>query len=331
MQILLHVLYLIVGFVFLIKGADYFVVSSSSIARKFNVSPFIIGLTLVAFGTSLPELAVSFAASLSAKAQGTTADIAMGNIIGSNIANLTLILGCSAIMMPIAVKKTMMRREFPYLIVITILISVLAFFFQSDAQIVWWEAIILLLFFAYYMYMMFKSHQDADEVEKIPMVNPKKAVILLIVGLAGVSLGGFLVTAGAEYIAIELLVSAFSMTLTRATTLVGLSVVALGTSLPELVTSVVAAKKGENEIALGNVIGSNVFNTVFIVGISGVVTSLGINGDVLIDTVILIAITLITVWFAFTGYKISKKEGYGLLFIYIAYIIYIILRALNLF
>jgi cation:H+ antiporter len=331
MQILLHVLYLIVGFVFLIKGADYFVVSSSSIARKFNVSPFIIGLTLVAFGTSLPELAVSFAASLSAKAQGTTADIAMGNIIGSNIANLTLILGCSAIMMPIVVKKSMMRKEFPYLIVITILISVLAFFFQADAQIVWWEAIILLLFFAYYMYMMFKSHQDADEVEKIPMVNPKKAVILLFVGLAGVSLGGFLVTAGAEYIAIELLVSAFSMTLTRATTLVGLSVVALGTSLPELVTSVVAAKKGENEIALGNVIGSNVFNTVFIVGISGIVTSLGINGDVLVDTVILIAITLITVWFAFTGYKISKKEGYGLLIIYILYIVFIILRALNFF
>jgi cation:H+ antiporter len=331
MEIFLHVLYLIVGFVFLIKGADYFVVSSSSIARKFNVSPFIIGLTLVAFGTSLPELAVSFAASLSAKAQGTTADIAMGNIIGSNIANLTLILGCSAIMMPIAVKKSMMKQEFPFLIIITIVISVLAFFFQTDTQIVWWEALILLSLFGYYMYMMFKSHQGADEVEKIPMVNPKKAIFLLVFGLTGVSLGGFLVTTGAEYIAIELLVTTFSMTITRATTLVGLSVVALGTSLPELVTSVVAAKKGENEIALGNVLGSNVFNTVFIVGLSGVVTSLGINGDVLIDTVILIAITAITVWFAFTGYKISKKEGYGLVFIYIAYITYIILRALNLF
>jgi cation:H+ antiporter len=329
MEIALHIVYLVVGFVFLIKGADYFVVSSSSIARKFNVSPLIIGLTLVAFGTSLPELAVSFAASLSAKAQGTTADIAMGNVIGSNIANLTLILGCSAIMMPIAVKKSMMKKEFPYLIAVTIIISILAFFFQSDASIVWWEAIILLLLFGYYMVMMLKSHQDAEDVEKIPLVNPKKAIWLLVIGLAGVSLGGFLVTAGAEYIAIELLVTAFSMTMTRATTLVGLSVVALGTSLPELVTSVVAAKKGENEIALGNVVGSNVFNTVFIVGISGIVTTLGINSDVLIDTVILIFITLITVWFAFTGYKISKKEGYGLIFIYVAYIIYIILRALN--
>lgn len=331
MEILLHVVYLVVGFVFLIKGADYFVVSSSSIARKFNVSPLIIGLTLVAFGTSLPELAVSFAASLSAKAQGTTADIAMGNVIGSNIANLTLILGCSAIMMPIAVKKSMFKNEFPFLILITIVISALAFFFQSDAKIVWWEALLLLMLFAYYMYMMFRSHHDAPEVESIPMVNPKKAILLLILGLAGVSVGGFLVTAGAEYIAIELLVSAFTMTMTRATTLVGLSVVALGTSLPELVTSVVAAKKGENEIALGNVVGSNVFNTVFIVGISGIVTTLGINPDVLIDTVILIFITAITIWFAFTGYQINKKEGVGLVAIYVIYIIYIILRALNTF
>ncbi len=329
MEIVLHIVYLVVGFVFLIKGADYFVVSSSSIARKFNVSPLIIGLTLVAFGTSLPELAVSFAASLSAKAQGTTADIAMGNVIGSNVANITLILGLSAVVMPIMVKKSMFKREFPFMMLVTVVISVLAFFFQSDAAIVWWEALILLMLFGYYLYLMFRSHQENEELESIPMVNPKKAIWLLLIGLGGVSLGGFLVTEGAEYIAIELLVTAFSMTVTRATTLVGLSVVALGTSLPELVTSVVAARKGENEIALGNVVGSNIFNIIFIVGISGVVTTLGINSDVLIDTVILIFITAVVTWFSFTGYKITKKEGYGLLFIYIAYITYIILRALN--
>ncbi|MFA7055279.1 MAG: hypothetical protein WC134_02000, partial [Acholeplasmataceae bacterium] len=153
MDILFNVLLLLVGFVFLIKGADFFVVSSSSIARKFNVSPLIIGLTLVAFGTSLPELAVSFAAALSVE-PGQTADIAMGNIIGSNIANLTLILGASAVALPIMVKKSMNKKEFPFLIGMTILIAILGFFFQSDAQIARWEAVILLIVFAYYMYLM---------------------------------------------------------------------------------------------------------------------------------------------------------------------------------
>ncbi|MDI6452021.1 calcium/sodium antiporter [Peloplasma aerotolerans] len=329
MDIFIHILFLLVGFAFLIKGADFFIVSSVSIAKKLNVSPLIIGLTLVAFGTSLPELAVSFAASISARAAGTTADIAMGNVIGSNVANLTLILGFSAIMMPIAVRKSMHKQEFPFLVIITILISVLAFFFQSDAQIVWWESLILLLFFAFYMYLMFRTKRTPSEVDEIHVVDTKKAIVLLLIGLGGVSLGGYLVTTGAEFIAIELLVSAFSMNISRATTLVGLSIVALGTSLPELVTSIMAAKKGEGEIALGNVIGSNVFNTLLIVGLAGLVTPLGLNNDVLIDTVLLIGITAITIFFCITGSKISKLEGYILLGIYFSYILYIILRALS--
>lgn len=330
MQIFLHALVLVTGFVFLIKGADFFIVSSSSIARKFNVSPLIIGLTLVAFGTSLPELGVSFAAALSARAQGTTADIAMGNVIGSNIANITLILGFSAVVMPLAVKRTMFKREFPFLIIITILISVLAFFFQSDARIVWWEALILLLFFAYYMYLMLKSHKESNHVEEIKVIDMKKAITFLIIGLAGVSLGGYMVTYGAEYLSVQLLENVFGIERTRAITLVGLSVVALGTSLPELVTSVMASKKGENEIAIGNVLGSNVFNTLWIVGLAGLVTPLRMNQDVLIDTVILIGITLVMVLFAFTKKSISKGEGWILALIYFAYIAYIIIRALGL-
>jgi len=316
MQIFINFLFLIFGFVFLIKGADYFIVSSSSIARKFNVSPLIIGLTLVAFGTSLPELAVSFAASLTV-APGATADIAMGNVIGSNIVNITLILGLSAVVMPVLVKKSMNKREFPFLIGITVLISVLAIFFQSDAQIARWEAIILLMFFAFYMYLMIASQKDADINEDIHLVDIKKAVILLIIGIAGVSIGGYLVTSGAEYLAIELLVNGFGVGTSRAVTLVGLSVVALGTSLPELVTSVMAARKGENEIALGNVVGSNVFNILFILGLSGVVTPLGINNDVLIDTVLLIGITVTAVIFSITGQKISKIEGWILVIMYV--------------
>ena len=328
MDILFNIILLLVGFVFLIKGADFFVVSSSSIAHKFNVSPLIIGLTLVAFGTSLPELAVSFAAALTVQ-PGQTADIAMGNIIGSNIANLTLILGASAIALPILVKKSMSKREFPFLIGMTILITILGFFFQADAQIVWWEALILLVVFAYYMFLMLTGEKEIPS-EDIKIINMKKAVLLLFVGIAGVSIGGTMVTRGAEFIAINGLVTFAGMSITKATTLVGLSVVALGTSLPELVTSVVAAKKGENEIALGNVVGSNVFNTLFIVGLSGIVTPLGLNGDVLIDMIILIVITTIMILFSITKGKITKIEGWILLGIYVVYIFYIIIRALGL-
>lgn len=327
MQILLNIVFLIVGFVFLIKGADYFIVSSSSIARKFKISPLIIGLTLVAFGTSLPELAVSFAASISARSQGLTADIAMGNVIGSNMANLTLILGTSALIMPVIVHKSMRKREFPFLIGITILIALLGFLFQSDAAIVWWEALILLATFAFYMYLMITSEKDMTE-EHLHFVDIKKAVILLIVGIAGVSIGGFLVTEGAEYIAIELLTQS-GMTVTRATTLVGLSIVALGTSLPELVTSAMAAKKGEADIALGNVVGSNVFNTLLIVGLSGTIVPLGLNRDVLIDMIILIGITALVAFLGYTKSKLSRFDGILMLSIYVLYISYIILRALS--
>ena len=176
---------------------------------------------------------------------------------------------------------------------------------------------------------MIASQKDADITEDIHIVDIKKAVILLIIGIAGVSIGGYLVTSGAEFLAIELLVDGFGVNTSKAVTLVGLSVVALGTSLPELVTSVMAAKKGENEIALGNVVGSNIFNILFILGLSGVVTPLGINGDVLIDTVLLIGITITAVIFSITGQKISKIEGWILVIMYVTYIAYIIIRALG--
>lgn len=327
MDTLINVLMLVVGFVFLIKGADFFIVSSSSIARKFNISPLIIGLTLVAFGTSLPELAVSFAASLSARASGMTADIALGNVMGSNVANITLILGFSAIMMPVIVSKSMNKKELPFVLGISVLIAILANFFAQDT-IVWWEALILLLVFVFYMYLMIKSSANHDQNVELEVVDMKKAILLLIIGIAGVSLGGYLVTEGAEHIALEILVKSLNMNESRATTLVGLSIVALGTSLPELVTSVLAAKKGENEIALGNILGSNVFNTLFIVGLSGIVVPLGVSPDVKFDSILLIGITLIVVIFAITSQKITKKEGIILVTIYFAYIAFIITRAM---
>lgn len=326
MNYVFNVLLLVIGFVALVKGADFFVSSSSSIARKFRVSPLVIGLTLVAFGTSLPELAVSFAASLTVD-PGQTADIAMGNVIGSNIVNITLILGLTALARPIKVSETMHRKEFPYMVFSSILILIFSIGFQSDNMIVWWEGLILLVMFILYVWIMIKTQKQQDSSLDIQNISTKKSILLLVIGIAMVSLGGYMVTSGAKGLAVDILVNLLSMTETKAVTLVGLSIVAIGTSLPELVTSVVAAKKNENEIAFGNLIGSNIFNVLFIVGLSSLVTPLGINPDVIIDTYLMLAITVCAVIFSITKRIVSKREGFMLVFIYIIYVIYIILRA----
>lgn len=330
MDFVLYFSLLIIGFVFLIKGADFFVLSSSSMARKHNISPLIIGLTLVAFGTSLPELAVSFVASLTVQ-PGMTADIALGNVVGSNIVNITLILGLTALVKSVPVSPTMHKREFPYLILTTVVLVLFTYLFQIDYLIVWWEALILLILFIMYIYLMVTNKNQPLEGSEIKIINQKKAVILLIVGILGVSIGGFMVTKGAEFIAVKVLVNSFSMTLSKATTLVGLSVVAIGTSLPEMVTSIVAAKKGENEIAFGNIVGSNIFNSLFIIGLSGMFSPLGVNNDVAIDMLLLIPITLFAVIFAISRHKVSRLEGVMLVCIYVIYLVYIILRALTIF
>lgn len=330
MEYILNLALLVIGFLFLVKGADFFVESSSSIARKFNVSPLVIGLTLVAFGTSLPELAVSFIASLTVE-PGATADIAMGNVIGSNIVNITLILGLTALAKPVKVSKTMHRKEFPYLIFSSILILVLSLFFQSDTRIVGWEALILLISFIGYVYMMIKTGKTTDDQGEFKILDSKKALILLILGLIGVTTGGYMVTEGASNLATSVLVVFFKMTETKAITLVGLSIVAVGTSLPEMVTSIVAAKKGENEIAFGNLVGSNIFNVLFILGISGLFNPLGINSDVIIDTYIMLGITALAVMMAISKGIVSKKEGWILTFVYASYVVYIVLRALGTF
>lgn len=330
MEHVINVLLLAVGFIFLVKGADFFVASSASIARRFKISSLVIGLTLVAFGTSLPELAVSFIASLTV-APGQTADIAMGNVIGSNIVNITLILGLTALTKPVVVSKTMHKKEFPYLIFTSFIIAFFAFLFQADALIVWWEALILLVAFVGYVYMMLKTSKDATSNEEFAILDMKKSIIYVVIGLLGVTLGGWMVTKGAENIAIDVLVNIFKMDTGKAVTLIGLSIVAVGTSLPEMVTSIVAARKGENEIAFGNLVGSNIFNILFILGISGVVRPLGINGDVLIDIWVMIGVTLFALGAAVTFGKVSKKEGVALIVIYAAYLVYIVLRALQVF
>lgn len=329
MTILLHILMLIIGFVFLIKGADFFVVSSSSIAKRLKIAPFVIGLTLVAFGTSLPELAVSLSATITLKA-GETADIAMGNIVGSSIVNITLILGFSLIFLPLVIKDKMRKKEFPFFILITIVFAIVGFLFAGNNKISLVESLVLLLFFGFYMYMMFTSKEEHIE-EETKLIDLKLAIGLVILGLAGVVVGGIMVTYAAKNISIDILVNLFNVEQSKATTLIGLSVVAVGTSLPELVTSIVAAKKNEGDIALGNVVGSNIFNSLFITGIAGLFNPLILNNDVKIDMIILVGITLFIGLVAIFKGKLSKIVGYILVSTYILYIVYIILRAFNYF
>ncbi len=330
MDIILNVFLLIIGFIMLIKGADFFIISSVSIARRARISPLIIGLTLVAFGTSLPELAVSFVASIQAMRQGLTADIALGNVVGSNISNITLILGASALVLPTAVDRSIFKKEIPFLMGISILLALFAMV-GSKAEISRIESVLLLMLFVLYMIIVIRGSKSVHHDDDYHVIEPKKQVILLVVGLLGVTVGGYVVTYSAESISLSFLVGIIGMNATQAKTLIGLSIVSLGTSLPELVTSMVAAKKGESQIAVGNVIGSNVFNSLLIVGLSGVFAPLGVNPDVRFDLVLVIFITAAMVVMVFHKRMITRTNGFTLVLIYIAYLVFILLRALGTF
>lgn len=333
-EVVLKIVLLIVGIVILVKGADFFVGASSSIAKKMHISPLVIGLTIVAFGTSAPELAVSLVSAITCE-PGQTADIAMGNIVGSNIANIGLVLGLSALITPIAVKKGVCKKQFPFLIITSLLLLIFSFdvFLNGSAsnQIVRAEGIVFVLLIVYFVISEIKDAKTKDptealeeEPEEIKEMSVPVSIILLLVGLAGIVLGAEFVTNGAKSLAINIGVAA-NVDESLMTTLVGLTVVALGTSLPELMTSLVAAKKGQNEIAIGNVIGSNIFNILFVVGLSSVITPLGINDSILYDSIIMMGITILLFVICLKG-KISRKSGGILLGLYLIYIVYIVLR-----
>ena len=303
-------LLLVVGFVLLIKGADFFVDGASSIAGKLKVPSLIIGLTVVSMGTSMPEAAVSVSASLS----GDNA-ISLGNVIGSNIFNLLMVVGVSSIILPIVTDKDILKRDMPINLAITAILCVLLF----DGQLSRLDAIILLLLFASYMFLLIRSAlKNRVEAEETKIMSWTKSLIFVVIGLAAIIGGGNLVVNSAKTIAANLGMSQ---------TLIGLTVVAIGTSLPELVTSVVAAKKGDSGIAMGNVVGSNIFNILMILGLAGVIKPMTANVEFFIDTAILIAVSLLMFLFAFTKKKTSRLEGAICVLVYVAYTAYIIMRA----
>ncbi|MBP5512736.1 calcium/sodium antiporter [Candidatus Saccharibacteria bacterium] len=323
MEIALQVILLIVGFVILIKGADWLIDGASSAASHFKVSKLLIGLTIIAFGTGAPELAVS----VSSLINGTT-DMLLGNVIGSNILNILLLIGLAALIRPIRIKKDTVAKELPLLLLISTILVVLfldVFLMNADANTISRaDGIICLLCFTIFLFyiisMARKNRKAKKEVEK-PKFKLSTSLILVLVGLVGVVGGSELVVSSASTIATAIGIS---------DRMIALTVIAFGTSLPELITTIKAAKKGETELLVGNIIGSNIFNICIVLGLPvtlfGTVTP---DSFELLDIVMLVGSTAILLLVARSGRKITRGEGALMLTTFAIYYSYIVYSALS--
>ncbi len=313
----LAIVFLVVGFVLLIKGADSFVDGSSSIAKRFHVPSIIIGLTIVAMGTSLPETAVSVTASIN----GNNA-LAISNAVGSNIFNLMMVIGVCALLTPVAVQRDVVRRDIPFSVFCAILLLVLGYLGNMTLGHLD-GAIMLVLFAGFILYMIFKalsagkSGEANEEAEDVKIMSVPKSLIYIVLGGVGIALGGDVVVKSASNIAVT-----FGMS----QTLVGLTIVSVGTSLPELVTSVVAARKNEIDMALGNAIGSNVFNILMVLGIASAISPIAFLTENIIDIGVLLGFSLLVWLFAATKKRIDKLEGLIMAALYVAYVVYACIR-----
>ena len=318
-MLILSILKLVIGFVLLVKGADLFVDGSSSLAKKFHVPTVIIGLTIVAFGTSAPELAVSMSAAM----KGSN-DIAIGNVVGSNIFNTLVVLGASAALTPIAVDKGIIKKDYPLSILAAVLLAVLSLdiIFGKDAMVIGRvDGVILLVCFAFFLYTTIKTAlkgNGAGEEEEIKNIPLWKSLLFIAIGLAGIVFGGDLSVEGAKDIA-----RFFGLS----EALIGLTIVAFGTSLPELVTSVIAAKKGESDIAVGNVVGSNIFNIFLIIGTSATILPMNVSSSYVFDMAVLVATMVIPFIVIVKTKKVSRAQGLVMIGAYVLYTIYLIMRA----
>ena len=321
------ILLLAVGFAFLVKGADFFVEGSSSIAKKLKVPPIIIGLTIVAMGTSLPETAVSVTASL---VQNN--ELAVSNVVGSNIFNLMFVIGVCSILTPIMVQKATVVRDIPLSLGCALFLLVLGVSGLGDKAgmtLGHADGVIFLIVFAGYIFTMGRSAMKAraagqkveiegvEECDNMKELSYGKSILFLIVGAAAIAFGGDLTVDTASRIAIELGMSQ---------TLVGLTIVSIGTSLPELVTSVVAARKNEVDMAVGNAVGSNIFNILMVLGISSAISPVALIRENIIDIVLLMVFSVMVWIFAGTRKKIERKECIIMVVVYLVYCAYIIAR-----
>lgn len=303
---------LLAGFILLIKGADYFVDGASNLAKLFKIPAVIIGLTIVAFGTSAPEASVSIQAAVNG-----SNDIALSNVIGSNIFNLSMCLGLASIVTMIPVTRSIIKKDLPFLIIVSTLMAIFSFTGNSIGRI---EGIILFaLIIAYIVYMIksvFNKAIDHKEDHE-PSLNLFLCILFIGLGLVGIMVGGDFVVTSAKAIALEFGLSE---------KLVGLTIVSVGTSLPELVTSMVAAKKGQVDIAVGNVFGSNIFNILFILGMTATISPIAVETALFLDLAVMILITLVVFYFSKRQQKFTRNNGIVLVLIFIVYLAYIIIR-----
>lgn len=312
-EILIAILMLVAGFVLLIKGADFFVEGSSSVAKRLKVPSMIIGLTIVAMGTSLPECAVSVTASMN-----NSNSLAVSNAIGSNIFNLMIVCGVCALFTPLAVQKGTLKREFPFSVLCALLLLGLGFIGSTLGRM---DGVVLLVIFTAYLVWMVisarKARANAEGEDEYKLLPGWKCLLFIVGGAAAIKFGGDFVVDGASVIAAWIGMSQ---------TLIGLTVVAFGTSLPELVTSIVAARKNEVDMALGNVIGSNVFNILFVLGIAAAISPIGFIAENMVDIAVLVVMSLIVWVMAWTKQKINRSEGIVMVVIYAIYLVYICVR-----
>ena len=314
MAIFLNILLLLVGFVLLIKGADFFVDGSSSVARHLGIPAFVVGLTIVAMGTSAPEAAVSISAGIAG-----SNELAISNVIGSNIFNLLVVAGLCAVIKPYTVEDVMLKRDFPVNIVSNVLLIIM----MAIGNLLGYLNGLLLLIgiITYVLFVVLKAikHRTHDEDDEIKKISPVVSVILIIVGLAMVIFGGDMVVDNATALAKELGWSeAF----------IGLTIVAIGTSLPELVTSIVAARKGESGLALGNVIGSNIFNILFILGLSSSISAIPVDSAAIINCIIMLAVTALVYVACLVKKGMGRIVGSVCVLGYVAYTAYLLITTI---
>ncbi len=308
LELLLQFVLLAVGFLMLVKGADVFVDGAAGIADKFGIPQLVIGLTIVAMGTSAPEAAVSITAALK-----ENADITIGNIVGSNILNILIILGVTSVIVAVSVQKSTVRYEIPFMLAITVM---LAIFGYTSGHITFWEGIIFWIAFTIYLaYLFIMAMNNKEEVEETKKRPVWMLLLFVVIGIVLVVWGSDVTVDAATMIA-------------RAAGLsqrfIGLTIVALGTSLPELVTSVSAARKGKADIAIGNIVGSNIFNILFVVGTTALITPVVFKPEFMIDTMISLAAGILLWLCVFRDRKLGRAGGIIMLLGYVAYFVYLV-------
>ena len=314
MELVLNFLLVAAGLTMLYFGAEWLVKGSIAISNKLGVSQLVIGLTVVAFGTSTPELAVSISSAM----QGLS-DVSLGNVVGSNIVNIGAILGISAILSPIIVSKSTIRKEVPIMIGISFLLLAIVL----DGKIDFLDGALLVIGIVVFTWYSYRSSKKDVDIEEIPVSQVlqknifSKSIIFMIAGLLLLTVGSFLTVDNVVAIGASFGISELFM---------GLTIVAIGTSLPELITSVVAARKGHADLSVGNIVGSNIFNIMAILGISSLISGITVSEKILVDIGIMLAFSLVLIPIMRSGFVISRKEGIFLIAGYVGYVIFLLYR-----